>query len=750
MSNGSGSRFSGFLKRFGSKESMAEFYSEQVRTAEGLVAQGERDQAVAVYSKLIQLQPEQPLAHYKRGNLLKDQGQLEAALVDYDQAVKLDPNYAYALCNRGFTLTRLGRLEAALDSYDRALANTPNDVIAISNRADVLRQLKRSDAAVAAYGAAIAIDPNHLQSYCNRGSLLTDLQRFTEARSDFERAVQISTQVADVYFGRARLLHLLRQFDEAMVDYDRALELDPKYVAARAGRAGLFVERDQWQEAVEAYDAALTIDPNFAEAHKGRATPLQKLHRHPEAVRAYERALAIDPQLKLAHGLYLHAKLLGCDWDGLAAEIARCVAGVRNGEPISTPFPLLAISEDPAVLHKVAQIWVNEEAPGNSDFPALQPRRASDKLRIGYFSNDLRDHPVALLTCELFEIHDRSRFETVAFSYGDNQQSQMRQRLEKAFDRFIDLKDSSDVDLTRAARSLELDIAVDLGGHTAGGRPLSFAHRIAPVQATYLGFAGTFGAPYFDYLIADSTVIPPEHQPHYSEKIAYLPHCYLPNDTTRVIGDPLRREDLGLPADAFVFCSFNNSFKFTPEVFSSWMRILSRVPGSVLWLAKNNSTAADNLAKEAELRGIDPGRLIFAGFEPSLKKHLARLQLADLFLDTLPYNAHTSAIDALWAGVPLITRIGGSFAGRVTASALRAIGLPEFITTNMDEYEQVAVQMATHPTRLAELRQRLWRNRLTTPLFDSQSFVRSLEALYTGMYSRYRAGLPPDHIRLPG
>lgn len=714
--------------------------------AEICVAQGEREQAITRYSRVIELRPDQALAFYKRGNLLKDLEELEAAVADYDRAIALEPGYAYALCNRGVVLSRLHRLEEALDSYDRASAIAPDDALVFFNRAEVLRELTRSEQALASYDRAIAIQPAHLHSHCNRGLLLAELGRFTESQESFNRALAISTSVPQVYFGRGKLLERQKRLGEALADYGQATRLDPKLVAAHSAQGRVLMELERWDEALASLDRAVSLEPDSAELHLMRADVFMNTRRDVEAIQAYEQALVRKPDGPFIRGILQHCKMLTCGWDDLAVYLERLIDSVGRGKTVTSPFPALAVVDDVSLHHDIAKIWVRETCPANHELPALLERPAPEKLRIGYFSGDFYDHPVAVLTAELFEIHDRSRFEITAFSLGANRPSPMRRRLEQGFDRFIDAHVMPDRDVALLARSHGIDIAVDLSGHTARARTGIFARRAAPLQVAWLGYPGTLGADYFDYLIGDPTVIPPEHQSHYSEKIAYLPHSYLPNDSTRTIDATPGREAEGLPAGAVVFCSFNNSYKITPEVFSSWMRILARVEHSVLWLSQNNPAGVSNLAREAERHGIVSRRLIYSRRTPSVSQHLARLRLADLFLDTLPYNAHTTAIDALWTGVPVVTRIGQSFAGRVAASLLRSIELPDLVTTSVQQYEDLAVTLGTNPARLAEYKERLAHNRLTTPLFDSRSFVRSLEAVYLKIHARQRAGLPPDHI----
>ncbi len=696
MSNGqgprkpsrSGSGLSGFFKRFGSQPpATAPVVPAEPDTAEALLAeahlcvdQGDRDQAIALYSKVIELRPGQALAYYKRGNQLKDREQLEAALADYDRAIEIDPNYAYALCNRGVVLSRLDRLEAALNSYDRAAAAAPNDALTFFNRASVLRDLGRRKDAVASYDRAVAITPGYLESHYNRGILLNELRRYPEALASL--------------------------------------------------------------------DAVVALKPDHAEAHLRRAYALENLKRYAEAIQALERVFEYVPDLNFARGVIQHYKMLICDWEGLDAGIESIVAGIRRGEPISLPFAVLSMVDDAALHHEAAKIWVRHGVAPPHAHPILR-RATPAKLRIGYFSADFYDHPVSVLTTQLFELHDRSRFEIIAFALEPNPPDPMRQRLEKAFDRFIDVQHKSNREVALLARELEIDIAIDLGGHTGHCRAAQvFAYRAAPLQVGYLGYPASWGAGYIDYLIGDSTVVPPEHRPHYSEKIVYLPHSFMPNDSTRDIDVTPTREQAGLPTSGFVFCGFNSSYKITPEVFSSWMRILARADGSWLWLSQNNPAAASSLQREAEKRGIDPRRLIYAQRTTSLPQHLARLRLADLFLDTLPYNAHTTAIDALWVGVPILTRIGRSFPGRVGASLLRAIEIPELITADAQQYEDLAVELATNPTRLDEIKRRLASNRLAAPLFDSLALTRHLEDAYTKIHERHRDGLAPDHIQV--
>jgi len=437
-----------------------------------------------------------------------------------------------------------------------------------------------------------------------------------------------------------------------------------------------------------------------------------------------------------------------CDWSEFAAASERIREAIAAGERVASPFDALAICDSNALKRKAAEIYVA------SEFKAaprpLAPARAAarDKIRLGYFSPDFRDHATAHLMSGVFERHDKSRFEVSAFSFGPSSADEMRKRLTAAFDRFLDVGDRTNQQIAELARDLEIDIAIDLNGFTEFHRFGIFANRAAPIQVEYLGFPGTTGAPFIDYLIADPVIVPDDQRVHFSERVVRLPHTYHPYDRTREIAeDTPSRASLSLPESGFVFCCFNNNYKITPDVFDGWMRILRRTPGSVLWLLRNSEPAAANLRREAEARGVDPGRLAFAERAPN-PQHLGRHRQADLFLDTLPYNAHTTASDALWAGLPVLTRIGEAFAGRVAASVLTAVGLPEMIARSQPEFEDMAVELATNPDKLAAISAKLANNRLATPLFDTELFTRDLERAFAAMCERYRLGRQPEDIDL--
>ena len=437
-----------------------------------------------------------------------------------------------------------------------------------------------------------------------------------------------------------------------------------------------------------------------------------------------------------------------CSWLGLADSLENISKKVIANEKVVTPFTLLALNDDALLHKKTSEIYVQSRYSLNLALGPIPKSLENEKIRLGYFSADFHNHATGYLMAELFELHDKTQFELIGFSFGPITNDEMRQRLEKSFDQFIEIGSKSDFEVAQLSRNLNIDIAVDLKGFTQDSRTGIFSYRAAPIQVNYLGYPGTMGTDYIDYIIADKTLIPVEAQSCYSEKVAYLPNSYQVNDRKRVVSDKqYTRQELGLPENGFVFCCFNNNFKILPATFEGWMRILKAVEGSILWLLQDNPWVVDNLKKEAEKQGIAAHRLVFAERMP-LSVHLARHRQADLFLDTLPYNAHTTTSDALWTGLPVLTLMGRSFSSRVAASLLNAIGLPELITNTPEEYEALAIELAINPKKLAEIKLKLANNRLTTPLFDTPLFAKNLESAYTKMYKRYQADLEPEHISI--
>ena len=466
-----------------------------------------------------------------------------------------------------------------------------------------------------------------------------------------------------------------------------------------------------------------------------------------EALVSFDRAIILKSDLDYILGVLLHTKMNLCLWDDFPNRLNELTKKINSSEKVITPFALLALIDDSEIQRKNTETLVNNKLRKSHTLPKIERYPKHKKIRIGYFSADFRIHPVSDLIVELFEIHDRNRFEVYAFSFGPDTKDEMNLRIKEGVDHFHDVLTMSHKDTAMLARSLELDIAVDLGGYTQHARTEIFALSAAPIQVLYLGYAGTMGTDYMDYLIADCTVIPKDKQHYYSEKIVYMPNTYMVQDSKMKLSERVfTRTDFGLPIDGFVFCCFNNHYKITPSIFIGWMRILSQVDGSVLWLSDTNSTAVNNLKKEVKKHGIDPNRLIFAPRLNLKEDHLSRIQLADLFIDTLPFNAHVTASDALRMGLPVLTCIGSSFASRVAASLLNAVNLPELITTTQEQYESLAIELATKPEKLEIIKNKLAKNLSTAPLYDTPLFTRHLESAYLTMYERYQQGLEPSHI----
>ncbi|QOZ28893.1 glycosyltransferase family 41 protein [Bradyrhizobium sp. CCBAU 51753] len=634
----------------------------------------------------------------------------------------------------------------AEELFRRVVKSDRSNVPALNLLVVVLMSMERFAEAEPLIARATSLNQQSDVSFYNYGLISKHLGKPQQALENFSKALALNPRTAETWNNRGTVYNDLEQYGLAVADFDRAVALNGAYAEAHANKAKTLLLLGRAAEALAAYERALAINPRLAEAWLGRGNALYDLGRYDEAFSAYDQALSLKPDLEGVEGARLHTKMRLCNWDRLGDEVARLTASVHAGKASCGPFALLSLSDAAKDHQRCAEAWVTQRHPAAPKPLWRAAPRAHDRIRLGYVSTDFRKHATAYLIAELFELHDRTRFDLFGYSIGPDDASDIRARLIKSFDNFAACEARPDAEVARAIADAEIDILVDLNGFTKGARSNIFALRPAPIQVNYLGYPGTMGAPYIDYIIGDATVLPELDAACYAEKLVRLPHSYQPNDRKRPVTDrPFTRREFDLPDDGFVFCCFNNSHKILPETFASWMRILGAVDGSVLWLVAENQTAIGNLRKEARARGINPARLVFAGrLDPA--EHLARHRLADLFLDTLPYNAHTTASDALWAGLPVVTRIGPTFAGRVAASLLTAVGLPELIAQTAEQFEDLAVRLAKHPDELAAVKAKLERNRLTAPLFDTASFARHIESAYQAMVDRYRAGLPPDHI----
>ncbi len=693
------------------------------------------------------------LQHPAHGDALHLMGVVKAmsgahreAVALYRKALRTSENNVELRTNLALALAELGEFDAALREAEAVAARKPDSADIHCLHGNLLKELGRNAEALTSYERAVALDSASVQAWCNRGVVLTELAKLDEALASYGRALAIDSNSAEVWSNRGNTLSEMKRYSAALASYERALAIDPQHADAWANRGVALDHLRRYEEALASYDRALAADAHNARAWANRGSALNDLKRHAEAARSYEHALRIAPEYEFAKGELLYSKMLACEWAGLDALLADIESDIARGARSAEPFSYQALCNSEASLRRCAEIYSQAYFPPQRHLQ--RPPHRQGKLRLGYVSGEFRHQATAILIAQLFELHDKSQFEIYAFDNGWDDGSHLRRRMQAAFDAMLDISGLTDAQAAAAVIQHGIDILINLNGFFGLHRQGVFSSRPAPVQVNYLGWPGTLGVDYMDYIIADRFVIPRGHEAHYAEKVVRLPDSYQVNDGQRKTADlcPMRIE-LGLPERGFVFCCFNNNYKITPAMFALWMRVLARVPNSVLWLIEDTSAASGNLKSEAQKHGIDPQRLVFAP-RVDLEQHLARHRQADLFLDTVPYNAHTTGSDALWAGLPVLTCTGTTFPGRVATSLLHAAELPELAASNVKEYERLAIQLATEPDTLAALRRRLESRRSQCALFDAARFARHIEAAYWCMWQRVEQGLAPDHIEI--
>ena len=695
-------------------------------------------------NRLIEKFPHSAVLLNIKGAALASINQHNSAIEQYQKAVELDPSFTDALNNLGVALTQKKRYLEAVRTFKKAIYLMPNFSEAHYNLGNTLRESGDTEKSIESFRNAIDLNPNHAVAHLNLGNALKDRGDLDDAETSFRRALQINPNFSDAYVNWGAVLQQKGELDTAILKYQEAIRIRPNHKAYN-NIGNIKHLNSDFDGAIASYEKALEIDPNYAQVYGNMGLVKEDMGELLSALECHYKALQLQPDLVKTTSQKLHLQANICDWSELKREEEFMPSIGLSGDG-AIPFCMLPLDDAPERQYKRAEIYAKQRFTNNPLPPISRTDKKRSRLRIGYFSADFYDHTVTHLICRMFELHDTEEFEIYAYSFSSERDDAMRMKVTTAVDSFKDIHGISDADAAKLAREDMIDIAVDLTGYTKNCRSGIFAYRAAPIQINYLGYPGTMGADFMDYIITDQMLVPEGSRQYLSEKVIQMPYSYMVTNNTREISArKITRSEMGLPEDGFVFCVFNNSYKISPREFDIWIRLLLKVEGSVLWVRHSNKWAGENLRKETQKRNIDPSRLVFAERVP-LNEHLARHQLADLFLDTFTFNAHSTAVDALWAGLPVLTKLGDSFAARVAGSLLNAVGMTELVTHTEQEYETLALELASNPERLGHIRQKLDTNRLTTPLFDTEQFTKYLENGYQRAYQRYFEGENPDNI----
>ena len=753
----------------------------------GFLRSNQVNRALLELERAVKLDPASAEYLKSLGNALKTAGRLADALKSYRRSLEIMPDYLPSLYNLGLMLRESGRAEEAEQRFRRVVELDPGDGDALFNLASLLAELHRYSDAETVYRRALEVAPDNphlwfgLAVICQGGR-----DRIEESTRYLHRCIELKPDIADAHYALASRLYSLGRLADAVRSYEETLRLDPNRLDAHGDLGSIRLNEGRYadaekhlrtatrlapssavahynlgnvllrqgflDDAATHYLSAIKLQPDFSDARQGLGAIYARKGERGLAIDQYTKALNFHPDNAIARENLLHEMQQVCDWSRFEELTEQQRAGIREGldQPVS-PYSLLWLPSTPQEQLTCARTFAERRAMGVSDDRGRLrfsfEREPKARLRIGYLSADFREHPGAHLIAELVELHDRERFELVAYSYGPDDGSAIRERLKRAFDRFVDLSPLPHAEAASRIHADGIEILLDLTGYAMFCRPEILALRPAPIQVNFLGYPGTMGATFIDYMVTNRFMTPPEHAAHYSEQPVYMPGSHQANDRKRVVAETPPRSQLGLPEGAFVFCCLTQAVKITPDVFATWMRLLKALPGSIAWLVNSDPLAVANLRREAQRHGVAPDQLVFAPHVP-IANHLARLRAADLYLDTFPYNAHSTAADALWVGLPLLTCVGDTFASRMAGSLLTAVGLTELITGSLEEYETLALRLGRDRQHLAALRSKLARNRDTTTLFDTPGYARHLETAFRQMWDNFAAGNPPRAIEL--
>lgn len=708
---------------------------------------GQTREAITYFEKAKLLNSVSADIYYNLGNAYQKLNEFEKSIECYKKTLEINPNWLEAYLNCGNAYESLGKFYESLDCYEKIINISPRYAAAYINKGNVLRELNLLDAATKSYDIAKQLGVNNADSYLLSAEQMLKKGEYKNAIELCNNAVRFNPYDSRFYFFLGMNYFHIRDLNLGVENFQKAISLKENYAEAYNGLGLCFARALCYNQAQENFKKALEYQPELAIARINSADTFYAAGDIVSALNQFKKLNYEDQPL----GLIQFFKQRLADWTDYEKEYNEFITSLNRTRFLGTfedPWHIQRITDSLEVSLNVAR---NYQKLPNADFLKndFKNRSKNKKIKIGFFSSDFREHAVTHLTLQFFSMCSRDRFEIYAFAFGKQYAAppELRQKIEKCFDKYIDINPLNDYEAVKLARKLNIDVAVDLSGITSEARPGIFANRAAPIQINYLGFTSTLGTDYHDYIIADPVVIPIESREFYTEKVVHLP-CVMPFDTSHALsGVKFKRHEQGLPEEGFIFCSFNQHFKINPETFDTWMRILKRVPGSYLWMSQPyEPEAIPNLKKEAASRGIDTSRIIFASRIKEVEKHLARIALADLFLDTFPYNAHTSAIDTLWAGVPIVTRMGRSFASRLAGSLLKSVGLDDLVTDNIKDYEELAVSLALNPAKLKNYRNLLEKNRSTHRLFNTKLYTKNFEKAIEQMYHKHLSGEPPDHI----
>lgn len=731
------------------------------------LAKGKNSLALETFDKLIKLDKQHLGALYSRGVALARLGRHEQAVESYAQLSTIDPQNLWSFLNKGNSLVSLRDYRAALNAYDEAIKIKPDFLEALKNKGNVLIELKEYQDAIYSFDRALNGRRNYPDAWAGRAIALMSLGDMSQALNSAKEAIKLDPKCISGWVSLAVVCSKSGNFEESLVAYDSVIKIDPNFAKAWSGKSAVLSKIGNFQSAIQSAKCAIDIDPSISDAWANLGVALAGVMKTEEAklsyikaseldpnapiiwlnlgnllveqgdfcgaVTAYSRALELDPNIDFALGGLIHAKSFLCDWSGWNLHLEQFAAQIDNGLIPATPFQALSVTDDPHMQRRISEAYVGLKYPMTISRKKIDPY-SHKTIRIGFFSPDFREHALSYLLGEVISVFDKTRFELYGFSFGGFENDATTEYLRKQFTEFHEVGDLSDKNIADLARGLEIDIAIDLAGHTKGSRFGIFGYGAAPIQLSYLGYLGTTGSLSIDFLVADRELVLSAEHNLYTESIAYLPWYQANNRDKPTVCEFSPKEKFGLPKDQFVYCSLNNTYKISPEIFSLWMEILKQAKDSVLFIYADHERAISNLRNSAEKHGIPANRLFFGG-RLSRRDYLSQYHAMNVFLDTYPYTAGTTASDAIWMGVPVVTLKGRTFASRMASSVLMSCKLENLVASNPEEYIRIATGLYKNPTLYREVCNQVRSCRLSSNLFDSNQFAREFENLLSGLYN---------------